>query len=37
MKGKGITFPSESVLSFKLQVPVLVETMPDGDEARKRD
>jgi len=37
MKGKGITFPSESVLNFKLQVPLLVETMPDGDEARHHE
>ena len=34
MKGKGITFPSESVLSFKLQVPLMVETMPEEAEAR---
>ena len=37
MKGKAITFPSESVLSFKLQVPLLVETMPDKDEAQRRE
>jgi outer membrane biosynthesis protein TonB len=36
MKGKGVTFPSESVLSFKLQEPLMVETMPSGDEARAR-
>ena len=36
MKGKAITFPSESVLSFKLQVPLLVVTMPDDAEARAR-
>jgi hypothetical protein len=36
MKGKGITFPTESVLSFKLQEPLTVETMPSGDEARAR-
>jgi hypothetical protein len=36
MKGKGITFPSESVLSFKLQEPLMVETMPEEAEARPR-
>ena len=34
MKGKGITFPSESVISFKLQVPLIVETMPENAAAR---
>jgi len=36
MKGKGITFPTESVLSFKLEVPLLVETLPEEAEARPR-
>jgi len=36
MKGKGVTFPSESVLSFKLQEQLTVETMPSGDEVRAR-
>jgi len=37
MKGKGITFPSESVLSFKLQVPLSVETVPDENATRQRE
>jgi hypothetical protein len=32
IKGKGITFPSESVLSFTLQGPVTVVTMPGENE-----
>jgi hypothetical protein len=36
MKGKGITFPSESVISFKLQVPLIVETMPENAAAHSQ-
>ena len=35
-KGKGITFPSETVLTFKLTDPVTVTTMPGEDEASRR-
>jgi len=37
MKGKAITFPSETVLSFKLQEPVTVVTMPGESGSRPRD
>ena len=37
MKGKAITFPSETVLSFKLQEPVTVVTMPGENDSHPRE
>ena len=35
-KGKGITFPSETVLTFKLTDPITVITMPAEEETSRR-